>query len=227
MEDSSDDLPASELNGGGAAWSPSLDHSANPHRCSFQGENSANFNLTYDVPFGKNMQSRMGKALASGWQLTSLTAISSGLPFDVRTGANIARAANSGNGNSRPDIVPGCTADMLINKENPSNYVNVNCLSAGTPGYLGNMPPLFLTGPGTWNTDIGLKKNFAIKESKTLQLGADMFNAFNRVNFSVPSSTTAFINTGSTTPPANGGAGQILTTVTTSRQFQIGAKFTF
>jgi hypothetical protein len=230
MEDASDDLPSSELNGGGAAWSPSLNHSANRHRCSFQAENSANFNLTYDFPFGKNANTRMEKALLTGWQLTSLTATSSGQPFDVRVGANVARAANSGNGNSHPDIAPGCTPDMLINKGNPTNFINVSCLSAGTPGYLGDMPPLFLTGPGTWNTDIGLKKNFAIKESKTLQLGADMFNAFNRVNFSVPSSTTAFVNQGSTAAPIlvpNGGAGQILTTVTTSRQFQIGAKFTF
>ena len=226
MEDSSDDLPSSELNGGGAAWSPSLNHSANRHRCSFQGENSANFNLTYDFPFGRNAQTRMEKALLSGWQLTSLTAISSGLPFDVRLGANVARASNSAPGNGRPDIAPGCTPDMLINKGKVQNYINVSCLTTGTPGYLGDMAPLMLTGPGTWNTDVGLKKNISIKESKTLQLGADMFNAFNRVNLSVPASTTAFTNLSGTLVP-NNGAGSITTTVTTSRQFQIGAKFTF
>jgi len=92
------------------------------------------------------------------------------------------------------------------------------------------MSPLMLTGPGLWNTDVSLKKNFAIKESKNLQVSADMFNAFNHVNLSVPSSTTAFINQGSAAVPnlvANNGAGQITTTATTSRQLQIGAKFTF
>ena len=80
------------------------------------------------------------------------------------------------------------------------------------------------------NTDMGLKKVFAMGESRSLQLGVDMFNAFNRTNFSVPTSTTAFLNVGSTNAPnyvPNTTAGQITSTVTTSRQIQIGAKFVF
>lgn len=227
MTDSDDDLGNSELNGGGAAWTPTYSPQANRHRCSFQGRNSANLSLNYDFPMGKNARSVLARALVRGWQLTSLTAISSGLPFDVRDGLNMARAVNSGNGNSHPDIRPGCDAKSLINPGNPVNYINVSCLSAGTPGYLGDMGPLALTGPGLVNTDMGLKKNIALGESKTLQLSADMFNAFNHTNFSVPSSTTAFINNGTTTPPANSGAGVITSTVTTSRQLQIGAKFLF
>jgi hypothetical protein len=227
VTDSDDDLPASELNGGGAAWTPTYSHQANRHRCSFQGRNSANLSLNYDFPLGKNASSRLAKMVLAGWQITSLTALSSGLPFDVRDGLNMARALNSGNGNSHPDLVAGCDAKSLINKNNPVNYINVSCLSAGTPGYLGNLGPLALTGPGLANTDLGLKKNIALRETKSLQLSADMFNAFNRTNFSVPSSTTAFVNNGTTTPPPNTGAGVITTTVTTSRQLQIGARFIF
>jgi carboxypeptidase family protein len=227
VTDSDDDLPASELNGGGAAWTPTYSHQANRHRCSFQGRNSANLSLNYDFPLGKNASSRLAKMVLAGWQITSLTALSSGLPFDVRDGLNMARALNSGNGNSHPDLVAGCDANSLINKNNPVNYINVSCLSAGTPGYLGNLGPLALTGPGLANTDLGLKKNIALRETRSLQLSADMFNAFNRTNFSVPSSTTAFVNNGTTTPPPNAGAGVITTTVTTSRQLQIGAKFIF
>ena len=64
---------------------------------------------------------------------------------------------------------------------------------------------------------------FALRESMKLQLSADMFNTFNRTNLGIPLTTTAFIN--ATTP--NTSSGQILKTIGTSRQFQIGARFTF
>src|SRR5205085_9071225 len=75
IEDAADDLPASEGNGGGAAWTPTRIHSANRHRCSFQGLNSANFSLNYDVPFGRMVKSSLAKGLVGGWQITSLTNI--------------------------------------------------------------------------------------------------------------------------------------------------------
>ena len=230
MEDSADDLPASELNGGGAAWTPTYAHNANRHRCSFQGLNSANLSLNYDLPFFRNAASRLTKTLVAGWQFTSLTAISSGVPFDIRTGVNESRAVNNGNGNSHPDLVAGCTPSNMVNKGNVVNYFKLSCLSVPALGYLGDLPPLYLTGPALVNTDMGLKKVFAMGESRSLQLGVDMFNAFNRTNFSVPTSTTAFLNVGSTNAPnfvPNTTAGQITSTVTTSRQIQIGAKFVF
>ncbi len=231
ITDSDDDLPASELNGGGAAWTPTYNHAANRHRCSFQGRNSVNLSLSYDFPFGKNATSKLAKVLLPGWQLTTLTAISSGLfRLTFVEGVNLSRALNSGTGNSHPDVAPGCNAQNMINSGNPTNFVNIGCLLPGVPGYLGDMGPLALTGPGLWDTDMSLKKNITLHEAKTLQLSADMFNAFNRANFSVPSSTTAFNNIGSAAAPVfqnNGAIGQITSTVTTSRQLQIGAKFIF
>ena len=230
IEDAADDLPASEGNGGGAAWTPTYSHSANRHRCSFQGLNSVNLSLNYDVPFGQMVHSNFAKAIVGGWQITSLTNISSGIPFDVRVGINTTRAATTGNGNGRPNWAPGCNPDNAINKHNPTNYFKTSCFVPAPYGYLGNVGPLALTAPALWNTDMGLKKNIRITESKNLQLSADMFNAFNRTNFASPLSGVAFINTGTAAAPnvvPNGTAGQITSTITTSRQFQLGAKFLF
>jgi hypothetical protein len=106
--------------------------------------------------------------------------------------------------------------------------INPNCFAIARPGYLGNVGPLIFTGPSTINTDISLRKSIAIREGKTLTLAADMFNAFNRANFSVPTSLAVFTSTGS--PVANLGAinfNNPYATVTTSRQFQISGRFAF
>ena len=106
------------------------------------------------MPFGKMTSSKALKAVIGDWQITSLTSIASGVPFDVRLGYNNSRAATSGNGNDHPDIVPGCTADNMINAHNPTNYVKLSCLAPPTPGYPGNMGPLILLAPATWTTDV-------------------------------------------------------------------------
>jgi len=176
------------------------------------------------------VKSSLAKGLVGGWQITSLTNISSGIPFDVRVGVNTARAVTTGNGNSHPDWAPGCNSENAINKHNPTNYFKTSCFVNAPFGYLGNVGALPLTAPALWNTDVGLKKNIRITEAKNLQLGADMFNAFNRTNFSSPLTGVAFINSGSAAAPnivPNGTAGQITSTITTSRQFQLGAKFIF
>lgn len=234
MEDASDDLAGGESNGGGASWSPNGIVRANYHRCSFTGTNASNLTLNYDFPFGRMVRSGLAKALVSGWGINSLTTVFSGVPFDVRDGANYARAAASGNGNGHPDYAPGCNAHNIIQKGNVNNYINVNCLTPGTPGYLGDMGPLILTAPTTVNTDINLRRSFPIKyrEGMVLQLSADMFNAFNRTNLAPPSSTTAFTATNTAGSPVisltpNATAGQITSTIGSSRQFQIDVRLLF
>ncbi|MBV8891840.1 MAG: hypothetical protein JO266_07700 [Acidobacteria bacterium] len=53
----------------------------------------------------------------------------------------------------------------------------------------GNMPRNSLRGPGINNWDISLLKDFKFTESKYLQFQANLFNAFNHVQFYGPSST--------------------------------------
>jgi hypothetical protein len=48
----------------------------------------------------------------------------------------------------------------------------------------------FFRGPGAWNTDMSVFKNFAITETVKLRFTADFFNAFNHPNDTTPSATT-------------------------------------
>jgi hypothetical protein len=73
-------------------------------------------------------------------------------------------------------------------------------------------------------------KSFALGGGRTLQVCIDTFNLPNRPNFAIPSGRIAFTGVAAegvtpVIPPTTWG--RITSTVTTSRQIQIGAKVTF
>jgi hypothetical protein len=61
----------------------------------------------------------------------------------------------------------------------------VNPAAFGLPqaGSAGNVGKGALVGPGLFNWDMGLFKNFAIQERWKVQLRGEFFNTFNHANF--------------------------------------------
>ncbi len=55
-------------------------------------------------------------------------------------------------------------------------------------------PRANIMGPGAWNTDIGVYKNFRLSESALIRLKGDFFNAFNHPNDANPNMTTGLQN---------------------------------
>jgi hypothetical protein len=53
-----------------------------------------------------------------------------------------------------------------------------------------------LRGPGFYNWDIGLRKNFSLNERFRLEFLTDFLNTFNRVNLAVPNTTVQTSTTG-------------------------------
>ncbi|MBZ5661321.1 MAG: TonB-dependent receptor [Acidobacteriia bacterium] len=242
IADSGDNLPGQYTNGGSAAFPLITQHGAGRGRCSYLSTQSANFTLTYETHWGNNLSSRPLKTAVTGWQLSSQTLVSSGIPFTVTSGTDNARyVANAGPngapGGDRPDWAapnancpdPSPRGAVGLHNFNGS-FVDINtaCFAIPVPGYLGNVGPLVFRGPSTINTDLSLRKTIPVTEGKTLTFSADMFNAFNRANFSVPTSLNVFGTTGSRV--GNFGAinfNNPYATVTTSRQFQISGRFAF
>ena len=65
-------------------------------------------------------------------------------------------------------------------------------------------------------------------QSRSLQIRIEAFNVFNRANFAVPSGRIAFTGVDAQANPIVAPTwGRITSTVTTSRQVQLGAKFMF
>jgi hypothetical protein len=191
----------------------------------FDARHNLTFNGSWDMPFFRDSSGVVG-AVLKGWQLNNITTLRSGHPFTVQLGFN-----RSGNLNTtgfsmheRPDIVPGC--DPVLG--GADRYFNIACFAMPAVNTRGNAPRNSVIGPGLVAVDISLVKSIALGARRHLELRVETFNLLNRANFAVPSGRTVFTGINADGSPAIAPTwGRITSTVTTSRQIQLGAKFVF
>jgi hypothetical protein len=240
ITDSSFEQPTGLVNGGSAAWPLSYIANAARGRCAFVPGQSVNLTLTYVTHWGSNLNSKVAKAVVPNWELTSQTVVQSGLPFNIFTGEDVARYASSPNSaaDDRPNWAapsaacpnPTPTGAILPNWKSSPNltYLNPACFAPAAPGYLGNIGNMVFTGPGLFSTDVSLRKTIPMRESKSFVISADMFNVFNRTNFPPPQASSVFNTSGQVVSTfSQVGTGVYFPTITTSRQFQVNARFVF
>jgi hypothetical protein len=172
----------------------------------------------YDVPFFKDSGNPFLRYVVSGWQIGGITTLESGRPFGVTIQGD---RANTGIGNQRPDLVGPIPS--LSCQSNPTGPGRINCIDASAfslPAQFtyGNAPRNLLRGPGDIITDLSLAKNFPIGGRTRFQLRADIFNAFNRVNFANPNGVFGTANFGRITAAETG---------STMRRVELGGKIIF
>jgi hypothetical protein len=157
----------------------------------------------YQLPFGKNQMiagnaTKWEDEIIGGWQLSPVLNWSNGLPWSLGLG--------SGCGDSVPGSAP-CYPEgkrsalhTSLSGFNAQTHSRTFFKAADTTSFteapldtIGNIGRNSFMGPGYFNTDLSLAKNFPIRESLTAQFRVDAFNAFNHINAGNPSST----NTGS------------------------------
>ncbi len=193
----------------------------------FHAKHNLTFNGTWDLPFARSSHGLMS-ALLKGWQLNNLTTIRSGHPFTVQLGFN-----RSGNLNTtsfsmhdRPDLKPGCSNNPILG--GPDRYWDINCFQLQAVNTRGDLGRDTLIGPGLFSVDVSLVKTFELGRGRTLQFRAEAFNLPNHPNFAVPSGRTAFTGVNPDGSPIVAPTwGRITSTVTTSRQVQVGLKLAF
>ena len=177
------------------------------------------FNYTWELPFGKALTGA-AKGFASGWQLSGIVTLRSGIPFTPVLGFDRARALpRSGGAGQRPNLVSGCSLNPVLG--GPTQYFDANCFSLPDAGNFGDVPRNTMIGPRFASWDMAVFKNVAIGGTRRVQLRLEGFNITNRANFGLPASTV-FNSAGRV---AN--AGEITTIVGTARQFQFGVKVDF
>ena len=227
------------LDAGGTVPQDSDDFGAERGLATPDIRNYFSMNYTYDLPFAQSLTGVAGKVL-SGWQLNGILSLGSGTAFNILTGFNRSRSLASG---TQITDRPNLAADYV--GKNLTEGVSAGCQGVpagaelGTPerwfdacafelpeaGFYGNLGRNTLIAPGLANFDFALIKNTSLGETKSLSFRAEFFNLLNRVNFDRPE--TARTRIFSSAGTRSGTAGRITSILGTSRQIQLGLKFTF
>jgi len=224
---------SADSNGGGAPmnpynWRGDYGNSNWDVRHRFQGQ------FNYSLPF-LNSSGTNGfvRSIFGGWQTNGIVTLQTGFPFNVVQSGD---PANTGRNNERPNLigvpVVNCGSGRLFQCVNVSAFGS----TASTFTY-GNFGRNVLFGPGLYNVDFSVFKNFSIKERAKVQFRAEFFNLLNTPAFSNPNAAPGSVN-GPATLPAPNTAGALVATPTTAfgnitstkrdnRQIQFGLKFLF
>jgi hypothetical protein len=187
------------------------DHFADYSRANQDVRHRGVVSWIYDFP--QFTTSRATGLLVNGWELTGALTLQGGFPMNVTTGTDNSRTAV---GADRPNVVGEWQLrDGRSTGEKVERYFNVNAFVPNAIGTFGNLGRNALRGPGLFNVDLGLFKDFQVSETKTFQLRLEAFNALNHTNFGAP-----------VTRLASPAAGRILS-AGSARIVQIGLKFLF
>jgi hypothetical protein len=165
-------------------------------------------NYTYDVPSYHRGDGFAGKLL-SGWALSGLTTVQSGLPINITDsrGALVFAA-----GSARAQICPGDTYANLVTQgsieSRLNDYFNASAICpipvvgaingvGGSTGY-GDLGRNVLVGPGQLNFDAAIIKKTTvggIHENGYLEFRSEFFNLANHPQFSNPAANAGSATT--------------------------------
>ncbi len=187
---------------------------------------------TYLLPFGRNQLvgsnvPRFVDEIIGGWQFSPVITWSSGLPFTLGVGG--------GCGASIPSSAPcypngsGLWVKPHLTSFDPVNHRRTYFTAADVPtdrftqaglDQIGTMGRNSLYGPGYFNGDLSLQKNFPIHESLLAQFRVDAYNGFNHINPGNPGTTNTGTDAFITSEPA-------LNVYTNPRQLQFSLRLQF
>jgi hypothetical protein len=185
--------------------------------------------ITYRVPLGRGQallshSNRVVSAIVSFWQLSGITTYRSGAGLGAigasctlpNAGSCWASYNPSFSGNVR---INGGYGNGNLSGANTTAYIDVTAFASPAAYTFGNTPrdlAYGLRGPGFFNQNLSLRRQFTLTERVRLSFQADSLNAFNSVSFSNPGTTITTATFGRITSQAN-----------TPRDLQFGARLTF
>lgn len=134
--------------------------------------------VVYDIPL-KGM-------LLGGWQVSGITQLQSGFPFTVNISGDTAGIGGGTGGILiRPNAVPGQVSTLPSDQRSTARFFNTGAFALTPAFQFGNVGRNTVAGPGLFNIDTTIAKNFAIRERYKLQFRAEFFNLFNTPNHSI------------------------------------------
>jgi hypothetical protein len=185
-------------------------------------------NFDYQFPSPK-LDQRFLQGLAGGWGMSGIYSAHSGFPFNVWETVNRSRS-NYFSGTAtppvdRPNWNPNFTGKVI--KGGPIQYYDPNAFILQPVGTLGNVGRDSLYGPGYSQLDFAVDKRTRTKvlgEAGFIEFRAELFNILNHPNFAEPNSAVFAGTLTDTTETPIATAGQITSTLGTSRQVEVALK---
>ena len=187
-------------------------------------------NFTWELPMARNADG-LTAALLRGWQLSGIWTMRSGNPLTVFVQTNRSRSQwnpsrGPGIGQDRPSYAAGFGPDNAV-LGRPERWFDPNAFVLQPAGTFGNTGRGDFIGPNLRTLDLSLAKIAPwsrLGGSGRLEFRVEAFNILNRTNFGPPELR---VFSGTDGQPPLSTFGRITTTVTSSRQVQVGVRVTF
>src|SRR5450432_108580 len=178
----------------------------------------------YDLPVGR--ERAMGKGMnrvldgiVGGWSVNTLLTLQTGQPVPFGLAS-----PQLTDGLQRPNVLCSPASgislhDIAFSTDPNASYYKDSCLSVPDDQVAGNAPRFSndVRGPGVRNIDLGLFKDFHIRESMKAEVRAEFLNFTNTPRFATPPSFFG--------DPDN--FGKVQTQANSPRRIQMGVRFEF
>ncbi|MGE0129157.1 MAG: TonB-dependent receptor [Blastocatellales bacterium] len=181
----------------------------------------------YELPFGVGKRwATEGPAawFAGGWQFNAIVSKLSGTPFTVTSSGTSLNAP--GNTQTADQVLP--EVRILGKVGRGESYFDPNAFAPVTAVRFGSVGRNMMRGPGVFNMDASLFRNFKLTERFALQFRTEVFNLTNTPTFNNPGA-----NASSPTRNPDGsiirtnGFSEITSAQGTERQFRFALKLSF
>ncbi len=181
--------------------------------------------VVYQLPFGKGRTfgstwNPVVDAILGGWELTGINTAHTGTPLNVYYGPSTANdvtgLSNDYRGEAflRPNYT-GAAASQSTAQMLNTYFAGYTFTTPPASDPFGDLGRNAFRAPGFEQWDLGVDKNFRIREGMNLQFRSEFFNILNHTNFGIPNTQTT-----------NAAYGTIRTTYP-SRQIQLAMKLLF
>jgi hypothetical protein len=144
----------------------------------------------------------LAKAILGGWTLSGITSFQSGNPLDI--GISPDRAGNGASG-QHPNISGPVTQPRTVGA-----WFDTSVYALPAPGTYGSLGyNAGGRGPGINNWDLGIHKQFSLRENLKLEYRAEWFNLWNHTQFSAVGTTFGTSTFGRVTSARDARIGQM------------------
>ena len=197
--------------------------------CAQDRRQVANITLVAQTPRFTN---RIARIAGSGWTFASTVVARSGAPLTIVTGATDTTTGFGGNspGTQRPNLLLADTASPTTGQSCGSpgafcvQWLNPKAFAAPALGTFGNLGQSSILGPGFWQWDGAISRQFQVHEGQKVEVRFEGFNITNSFHPGNPGLATGSANTfgvitTDATPPA--------ATTAPARVMQFALKFVF